>query len=78
MQIEREDYHVGLEDTMRGMICGFGLSSVLGALHNACCQGDVLVELGYEVSNKQLGKLFDGFDTSMKAARKIDKESGLI
>lgn len=41
------------------------------ALHNACTHGSSLEEAGYNVNEKDLGELFDGFDKSIAALRSM-------
>jgi len=48
-------------------------SDILCALDNACAHGQVLTDNGANVTDKQLEKLFDGFDKSLKALRKMER-----
>lgn len=63
-----------IEATFRAWICESVLASnILCALHNACAHGQVLTDNGANVTDKQLGKLFNGFDKSLKALRKMEQ-----
>jgi hypothetical protein len=62
-----------LEATFRTwMLNGIPARQILTALHNTCSHGAILEECGFEVPEKQLCKLFDGFDKSIKALKKIE------
>ena len=64
-----------LESVLRNLIVSeFAKpSEILCAFANVCCHGTVFEELGYIVKDKQLEKLFEGFDKSLAAARKMEK-----
>ena len=46
---------------------------ILSALHNVCVHGEIFEVTGHDFKEKQLGRLFDGFEMSLKALRKIEK-----
>jgi hypothetical protein len=61
-----------IEATFRTWIReGVTAETILVALHNACVHGELLDEVAYNVTDKQLGRLFDGFEMSLKALRKM-------
>ncbi len=62
-----------VEKTVRGWLKGgIQISHIVIGMHNACVHGDA-IENG-EINDNNLGKLFEGFDISIKAAREIDGE----
>ncbi len=44
---------------------------ILIALHNVCSHGRAIEDVGGNVTDEHLGKLFEGFEISMKAMRKM-------
>lgn len=64
-----------LEMTFRNWISEgvFSPHDIMCAFRNACVHGQSLDAYGLNVTDKQLGKLFDGFETSLKALKKMSK-----
>ena len=63
-----------LEETFRNWMAKdvFSPEEIMAAMHNACAHGQVINDNGnYVVNDKQLGKLFDGFDQCLKALKKM-------
>ena len=52
------------------MQSGVTPETILRAFHNACCHGTAFAD-DYNISDKQLEKLFEGFDKSLKALKKM-------
>jgi hypothetical protein len=49
--------------------------SILIALHNICSHGELLEEIGLNVTDESLGQLFDGFDLSINALKNMNDKS---
>jgi hypothetical protein len=50
------------EEQIRSMARATSVSRVMVALHNVCVHGKIFDETGEDVSEEQLGELFDHFD----------------
>lgn len=50
------------EEQLRSMARATSVRQVMVSLHNMCCHGEIFEETGEDVSEDQLGELFDHFD----------------
>lgn len=64
--------HTIVEQTVRGFLkAGVRLEEILVGVHNACVHGTAIEEAGGEITDEQLSKLFDGFDTAIAASKGV-------
>lgn len=50
------------EEHIRAMARATSVERVMVAMHNVCVHGEIFEDTGEEVSEEQLGELFDHFD----------------
>ena len=62
------------EEIIRGVVSKIGPLAFAVALNNAFTHGAVLEENNYDFSNDQLGRLYEGIDIFLEAARSIEEE----
>lgn len=53
------------EEQIRSMARATSVARVMVALHNVCVHGKIFEETGEDVSEEQLGELFDHFDGAL-------------
>lgn len=53
------------EEQIRSMARATSVARVMVALHNVCVHGKIFEETGEDVSEEQLGDLFDHFDGAL-------------
>lgn len=62
-----------VENLIRSLIASeIKPSTILTALHNVCAHGEILKEMGYDVTDVALEALFDGFDVSIDALQEME------
>lgn len=61
-------------EAIKGLIRAFGPKVFAIGLHNACAHGDIFAELGHDVSDESMDKLYEGIDTIKAAADLIIDE----
>lgn len=68
-----------MQEVIHGLICGYGLTTVLSALQQEFEDEAYLNEAGYtDISEETLNKLYHRIDQAMKPAYKIIVKSGMF
>ena len=63
-----------LEAQFRGLVeADIPVRDILIAIHNTCAHGEIFKRKPNTTFDKNLATLFDGFDTSLKALKEIER-----